>query len=48
MSEMSIRDAVDSMPDARGYYGAYGGRFVPETLIAPCLELEAAYRGGQE
>ncbi len=22
-------------PDARGYYGAYGGRFVPETLVAP-------------
>ena len=24
-------------PDARGYYGAYGGRFVPETLV-PALE----------
>jgi len=22
-------------PDARGYYGRYGGRFVPETLVAP-------------
>ena len=31
-------------PDARGYYGAYGGRFVPETLVAPVQELEAAYR----
>ena len=30
-------------PDARGYYGAYGGRFVPETLVAPVDELEAAY-----
>jgi tryptophan synthase beta chain len=30
-------------PDARGYYGAYGGRFVPETLVAPVAELEAAY-----
>ena len=29
-------------PD-RGYYGAYGGRFVPETLVAPIEELEAAY-----
>jgi tryptophan synthase beta chain len=30
-------------PDARGYYGAYGGRFVPETLVAPVAELETAY-----
>ena len=30
-------------PDARGYYGAYGGRFVPETLVSPVAELERAY-----
>jgi tryptophan synthase beta chain len=30
-------------PDARGYFGEYGGRFVPETLVAPVEELEAAY-----
>ncbi len=30
-------------PDARGYYGAYGGRFIPETLVAPIEELTAAY-----
>ena len=30
-------------PDARGYYGAWGGRFVPETLVAPVEELERAY-----
>src|SRR3954449_4394189 len=30
-------------PDARGYYGNYGGRFVPETLVAPIEELTAAY-----
>src|SRR5215471_9822478 len=30
-------------PDARGYYGAYGGRFVPETLVAPIAELTEAY-----
>src|SRR4030095_7541059 len=28
-------------PDARGYYGPYGGRFVPETLVAPIEELTA-------
>ena len=30
-------------PDARGYFGAYGGRFVPETLVAPIEELTAGY-----
>ncbi len=30
-------------PDARGYFGAFGGRFVPETLVAPVQELERAY-----
>jgi len=30
-------------PDARGYFGSYGGRFVPETLMAPVEELTAAY-----
>ncbi len=31
------------MPDARGRFGAYGGRYVPETLMAPLEELERAY-----
>ncbi|HZP48791.1 MAG TPA: pyridoxal-phosphate dependent enzyme, partial [Vicinamibacterales bacterium] len=30
-------------PDARGYFGEYGGRFVPETLVEPVEELERAY-----
>ena len=30
-------------PDARGYFGDYGGRFVPETLVAPIEELTAGY-----
>ena len=30
-------------PDARGYFGEYGGRFVPETLVAPVEELTEAY-----
>src|SRR2546423_11558101 len=30
-------------PDARGYFGAFGGRFVPETLVEPIEELERAY-----
>ena len=30
-------------PDGRGYFGPYGGRYVPETLMAPLDELAAAY-----
>src|SRR2546423_7300629 len=32
-----------AQPDARGHFGAYGGRFVPEALIAALDELPAAY-----
>ncbi len=32
------------LPDRRGYFGPYGGRFVPETLVAPLEELEASFR----
>ncbi|MFZ5644151.1 MAG: tryptophan synthase subunit beta [Bacillota bacterium] len=32
-----------SLPDKRGYYGIYGGRFVPETLMPALEELEEAY-----
>ncbi len=32
------------VPDSRGYYGDFGGRFVPETLIPALLELERAYK----
>ncbi|MEX0730888.1 MAG: tryptophan synthase subunit beta [Aquisalimonadaceae bacterium] len=44
MSE-AVRDAVDYglFPDAEGHFGPYGGRFVPETLMAPLAELEEAY-----
>ena len=30
-------------PDAKGRFGPYGGRYVPETLVAPLEELEHAY-----
>src|SRR5215475_14383234 len=30
-------------PDAKGYFGAFGGRFVPETLVEPIEQLERAY-----
>ncbi len=31
------------IPDERGYFGPYGGRFVPETLMAPLEELARAW-----
>lgn len=32
-----------AMPDTRGYFGPFGGRFVPETLMPAVTELEKAY-----
>ncbi len=37
----------DSLPDARGRFGPFGGAFVPETLMPAILELEVAYREAQ-
>jgi tryptophan synthase beta chain len=30
-------------PDSRGKFGPYGGKFVPDTLMSACAELERAY-----
>ena len=35
--------AEPSLPDARGYFGPYGGMFVPETLMSPLRDLAAEY-----
>src|SRR5947199_8027508 len=32
-----------TQPDSLGHWGRYGGRFVPETLMAPLEELTAAF-----
>ncbi len=34
---------IKKLPDKRGYFGPYGGRFVPETLMPALMELEQAY-----
>ncbi len=39
-----IQPNSTNVPDERGYFGAYGGRFVPETLIPALDELTDAYR----
>lgn len=35
--------AAAALPDARGHFGRWGGRFVAETLMAPLIELERAW-----
>jgi len=30
-------------PSPEGYFGAFGGRYLPETLVPACAELEAAF-----
>jgi len=35
--------AIESLPDARGHFGPYGGMFVPETLMAALNDLAAEY-----
>src|SRR5215217_4700085 len=35
-------------PDSLGHWGQYGGRFVPETLMAPLEELTSAYLASRD
>ena len=42
-AKAKVSSAPQSMPDAHGRFGPYGGRYVPETLVAPLEELELAY-----
>ena len=39
-----MSSSTSQVPDARGYFGEFGGRFVPETIIPALDELEAAYQ----
>ena len=38
----------EPVPDARGHFGPYGGRYVPETLMQPLHELETEYLRSQQ
>ncbi|HXC98387.1 MAG TPA: tryptophan synthase subunit beta [Verrucomicrobiae bacterium] len=40
--------ASSTVPDARGHFGPYGGRYVPETLMHPLKELEQEYFRSQQ
>lgn len=37
-----------SLPDVKGRFGEFGGRFVPETLVAALDQLEDEYRKAQQ
>jgi tryptophan synthase beta chain len=39
-----VRLDPGALPDARGHFGRFGGRFVPETLMAPLIDLERAFK----
>jgi tryptophan synthase beta chain len=39
--------AAAALPDGLGHFGPYGGRYVPETLMHPLMELEAEYHRAQ-
>jgi tryptophan synthase beta chain len=49
MPEVLLPSADDAYasPDAQGFFGPYGGTFVPETVMPVLAELEAAYRTAQ-
>ena len=40
---MSTLHTAPTVPDSRGRFGRFGGRYVPETLVPALEELEAAY-----
>jgi tryptophan synthase beta chain len=39
---------LESLPDAAGHFGPYGGRYVPETLMHPLQQLEQQYFRSQQ
>ena len=41
---MKLQKKPYNSPDKRGYFGSYGGRFVPETLMQALFELEKLYQ----
>ncbi len=44
---MNTPNSLRTGPDARGHFGAYGGRFVAETLMPNVMALEQAYEAAR-
>ena len=42
-SSAAVAEPTTHDPDTRGHFGVYGGRFVPEALMAVIEEVTAAY-----
>ena len=47
MTAANSVNGIPALPDARGYFGEFGGRFVPETLVPALDELIAAFESAQ-
>jgi tryptophan synthase beta chain len=45
---LSQEVAPESLPDARGHFGPYGGMYVPETLMTPLFELLEIYKTARQ
>ncbi len=43
-----LANSLRAMPDNRGHFGIFGGRFVAETLMPLILELEQAYNAAKD
>ena len=46
MSAMNVAEA--KRPDANGWFGRFGGQYVPETLIQNLRELEREYHAAKD
>lgn len=44
---MNAPNSYRAQPDERGHFGAFGGRYVAETLMPLILDLEREYRAAQ-
>jgi tryptophan synthase beta chain len=47
IDQTTKRSEISTGPDAWGRFGEFGGRYVPETLMRPVEELEAAYQAAR-
>src|SRR5256885_10973129 len=47
MPILELRMSADTVPDLTGHFGPYGGRFVPEALVAAIDDLTAAFHETQ-
>ncbi|BBE33815.1 tryptophan synthase subunit beta [Sphingosinicella microcystinivorans] len=44
---MTVQNSLRQQPDERGHFGAFGGRYVAETLMPLILDLEREYRAAK-